>query len=343
MGLCCSTPNYRVNRVVERHRLKFHSISTSPIWTMAASKAFPGHILTGDDDGAISLFDYHSHKLRCAFSSSQPWLRLSTPSSNISNDRHYFAGAGRDCSPSVYTFDDNLTTITHLHSFEPHTAAIYGLCSSSDFSWIASGSRDYSVRIHDTLHQTTLCQTSPSRNVVTDMCLFDGNSNNPLIIQSAENLSINCWNTNLEKVFSVSLNDHFATSVCSVSCTSFASLHNGFDGGGGHLYVWDTRSLDEPYRVLEGHGERGNCVMSTSATELFSVGSDCQLKYWVFDDLFEGCKSSVSLPSIGLSLTSFDSKEGKVICVGCAQGEMLFFVVLNDTIVETMRSGDVEL
>ncbi|KAL0241399.1 hypothetical protein GEMRC1_006634 [Eukaryota sp. GEM-RC1] len=328
MGNCCSQTSSPYRRTVkECHPLKSPKFSSSPIWTSAPLLVSPLTFLSGNDDGLLTAYDYSSFSLSASLQLSNPILRLSTP---IIPSPTIFS-AGRNCAASIYSYSND--SFTHVHTFPKHNSSVLGLCCARDGSWVCSGSRDYSLTLFDSQSLETLASAKPSRNVVTDMASFSGDSNSELILQTSEDLKINIWDTDLKFINRIDLPDFFGTSITSLGQNHFGTVLNGFDGEGGEIYVYDFRNLSSPCVVFSGHDQRGNCICQYNSTRFLSVGSDLQLKLWSFNDLSETCLSAVSLPSIPLSVTRVDD----VVVVGCADGDVVLFEVTGDTLVEKLR------
>ncbi|KAL0212091.1 hypothetical protein RCL1_005717 [Eukaryota sp. TZLM3-RCL] len=344
MGCCISQPRYRPSNchVSEKLVTKCRSFSSDPIWTLAGCSYVPSAVLVGDDDGNIFTFSYADKKVHSKINIGVPITRCKIPTKfKPTVENPWFFAAGRDNSVSLFNLSSNNQIITKTHTFDPHNAAIYGLCCSQDGTWMCSGSRDYSLRKYDTETRKLIASVAPRRNVVTDMCLFDGSSNSPMILQTSEDLAINLWSDSLQLVSKFHVTNHFATSSCAVTSSLFATLHNGFSGAGGNLNIWDVRNPTFPVSSFSEHNERGNCVVTYDEDRLASVGADGSLILYSISQNGGGVVAKVQLPGQGISLSTVHSttnERSKIVAVGCDSGQVVFYQIFADNIAEILRT-----
>ena len=135
---------------------------------------------------------------------------------------------------------------------------------------LATGSRDYSVKIWDITTSQCKQSYSASRNVVTSLIYAsnsdsnaNGNSNSNishshLLYQGGEDLSVRGWDTrssNSKPALHMKDYIYFPTCISTLpsDCNYFSTGCKGFNSTGCEVKVWDIRKTDKAILVFNGH------------------------------------------------------------------------------------------
>lgn len=115
------------------------------------------------------------------------------------------------------------------------------ICASNP-ARLVSGGRDYQLRLWDTETNACMRWTEVQQNIITDVAWLHGQDD--LVLQASEDLTLRLWDLRTKsEAQSFSDGPYFALH-CGVSADNnyFLTAHNGFEGVGCELKVFDRRS-----------------------------------------------------------------------------------------------------
>jgi len=178
----------------------------------------------------------------------------SSSSSDPSSVR--IVSASRDMAVKLWS----PTSKSPIGNFLGHTLSVMAVGAPESGTIIASGARDYNVKIWDT--NTCQCTSTAkvSRNLVT--CLKFWKDGSYKFAQGSEDLTMRVWDvrfitnnsTNASCALTFGKYLYFPLDVDVSKCGHYvASSSKGFDGSGCEGRVWDVRKPEVPVHVLDGH------------------------------------------------------------------------------------------
>jgi WD40 repeat protein len=176
-------------------------------------------------------------------------------------------------------------------TFAAHKKAVSALCFVDGGARLLSGSRDYSLSLWDVAGAAAapLATETIARNVVTCLARVPGTST---VFQGSEDLSYRLWDlrggaitlaASLAAGSSAQLPSHFPL-CCDSAQNTLVTGHNGFDGTGCSLLLWDLRSLGAgPIAARHGAHEQavtGVALLGGRGREAVTVSRDGTLGTW---------------------------------------------------------------
>jgi len=264
------------------------TVHSGPVMGMASAGA--GCVLSGGEDEDVVLWDWVKAKVLCRWKGhSRAVQRVAYGPKN-----DLYLSASRDASACVWRMGQD----TPLQVFKPsgNSITMTGIAVSEEENLVCTGARDYHVRLWDlvTGQQTTFSKVN--LNVVTDIKWVH---NEPLIVQTSEDLQVRVWDSRSMKVAQTFLG-HVNIPLCSDVSEDgnlIITCSHGFDSHGCEARVFDRRK-GQQIHDLKGHEESTNgCAFlkgpsSGGDTGLLgcTVSADRTMRLW--DVRKEKCVSS---------------------------------------------------
>jgi len=253
-------------------------------------------------------------------------------------------------SDIIYAVDDENAAVQPVATYTGHTLPISSIsarCSPADSPAhdsvsgstvtgqcidLVSGSRDYSLRFWDVSTSSCIGMSSITQNVVT--CVRWIPSRPHVCVQSSEDLTLRVWDARLRQVVQ-SYNDGPSFALCcdaSADGSTIITAHNGFEGEGCELKVWDARMAGRKLAEVQaafqavraacfikvgrrkGNGSNASSTSSSSSSPLLAAtaSKDGTLKLWDINALTHEYQSQGKIESdsallAALNLAQYES------------------------------------
>lgn len=254
---------------------------------LSCSFLSPSAIVTGGDDKSLAI----THLRPTPASPAEPIKVLKSHEGAV-NTLHVFHPPSSP-TPMVLSASRDTTVKLWGGSSKPvgnflgHNLSVMAVGAHKDGNMVASGARDYMVKVWDTntcqctstskvrpsstprsFEKSSLAPLTPSprslskvsRNLVTCLKFWDDGSYR--FAQGSEDLTMRVWDvrfitnnsTNASCAVTFGKYLYFPLDVDVSKCGNHVvSSSKGFDGSGCEGRVWDIRSPDKPLHVLNGH------------------------------------------------------------------------------------------
>lgn len=245
----------------------------------------------------------------------------------VASSRSLLACGSRDCTVKIWSGAD--PSVRPVMEWTASQQVVTGLALSpvADRVWV--GSRDYSVVLWDASRGERIAGSSISRNVVTGLrSLSDGAA-----LQSSEDLALRVWSPSCELEMELKgVMTNFPSSLCaSDDSLSFLTGHNGYDGAGTELMVWDRRA-GAVRRTLKGHHQSVTGCVFLQDDLIVSCAKDGECKVWTEVD---GCISTIQLDGASGNPTAMTRLGNDAVCVATTEGELIVLKRVQGTMMMT--------
>jgi len=165
----------------------------------------------------------------------------------------YTASADR----KVKMWNSQCENMAPLATFTGHELAVTSLTTNADNTLLATGGKDYRMKIFDVEKTTEICGEMINRNVITSLRWFPNEDST--ILQTGEDLQMRIWDIRVDEIKAdivVPVGKNFA--ICndiSPDGNHIITGHRGFDGVGCGLKLWDRRNLSQCVNEFIGHNQ----------------------------------------------------------------------------------------
>lgn len=239
--------------------------------------------ISGSEDSSLALCDWQNSSNDTAIVHKFLGHKRSLSRLALSHNHELLASSSRDLSIRIWSLARNsqndVSSIASdpLHIITSHSLVPTGLdftrhdASTSSSGQLISGSRDYSMRWHDTETGQQMVCHSIQQNCVTGLQTFH---HAPLVLQSSEDLLLRIWDARLQSQaggVAQSCNDgpNFALS-CAVSADDEYALttHNGFQSQGSQVKLWSMKQL----KLVKEWSANGTDASDCAHTEAVHAG-----------------------------------------------------------------------
>ena len=157
-------------------------------------------------------------------------------------------------------------------------------CPKADL--LASGSRDYSVRIWDIPTHKEISIAKVNWNVVTFVKWLPERR---MLVQCSEDLQLRLWDVRespIRATMAVTVGNNFATR-CDVSEDLILTAHRGFNAEGCEAKMWDIRH-EKLLMTFSGHKQSVESAVFC-AGKVFTCGQDGGIRRFALDGTMEEC------------------------------------------------------
>ncbi|KAJ1458310.1 WD40-repeat-containing domain protein [Pelagophyceae sp. CCMP2097] len=264
-------------------------------------------------DGSVVLFDLGKRSTRTLGAHTSPANRVAAPRVEDCGQAGYFVySCSRDLTVKQWRVRDD-DGAAPARVFEGHSLNVSAVCVDDGNGTVATGSRDCHVRTFDAGTAEVLTEVRLSRNVITCMRWFHGDSS--LFAQGSEDLRLRIWDARAATKPAQTFVGYTYFPLCvdvSPDNHLVATGSKGFNSQGGEVRIWDRRSAAAPLVELTGHSQdcTGVCFLrdATSNLRVASVSKDSTIRVWDVANQTELPRVSVENPGMFTSLDAPNPK-----------------------------------
>ena len=215
--------------------------------------------------------------------------------------------------------------------FQGHDLPVSALDNNPTTGQLASGSRDYTIRIWDVSTHTHIVGSKINWNVVTHL---KWQPNSQVLVQCSEDLRLRVWDVReppMRATLTMDVGDNFATH-CDVSDDyKIVTSHRGFNGIGCEAKLWDIRT-EKLVTTFIGHKHSVEGAVFLEG-KVFTCSKDGRLhRYSMEGDLEEFWEHPSQHPFLHVSRY----KEG--LLVASSPTTLHYFTPLQPHIIHAMGS-----